>query len=110
MYANAERLLQLAFMMQAARPGISLGDIQSEFGIGRRTAERLRDAVLRVFPQAGEVPSDDALKRWRIPAGVITASLPLRPMKSRSSIWRRRACVAKDWMLVPERSRSFVES
>jgi predicted DNA-binding transcriptional regulator YafY len=71
MYANAERLLQVAFMMQAARLGVTLNDIQAQFGIGRRTAERLRDAVLRIFPQAEEVPSQDALKRWRIPAGVL---------------------------------------
>ena len=71
MYANAERLLQLAFMMRAARLGVSLGEIQTEFNVGRRTAERLRDAVLRVFPQAEEVPSSDALKRWRLPAGVL---------------------------------------
>jgi predicted DNA-binding transcriptional regulator YafY len=58
-------------MMQAARMGVSLGEIQAEFDVGRRTAERLRDAVLRVFPQAEEVPGGDALKRWRLPAGVL---------------------------------------
>ena len=68
MYANAERLLQAAFMMQASRLGVSLQEFQAEFGIGRRTSERLRDAVLRVFPQAEEVPSGDTLKRWRNPS------------------------------------------
>jgi predicted DNA-binding transcriptional regulator YafY len=71
MYANAERLLQAAFMMQASRLGVSLQEFQVEFGIGRRTAERLRDAALRVFPQAEEVPSGDTLKRWPIPTGVL---------------------------------------
>jgi predicted DNA-binding transcriptional regulator YafY len=71
MYANAERLLHLAFMMQGTRAGVSLADIESAFGIGRRTAERLRDAVLRVFPQAEEAPASDSFKRWYIPAGVL---------------------------------------
>jgi predicted DNA-binding transcriptional regulator YafY len=77
MYANAERLLQVAFLMQASRWGISLSDIQAEFAIGRRTAERLRDAVVRVFPQTEEVPGGDAFKRWRIPAGVLTGLVAL---------------------------------
>jgi len=71
MYENAERLLQLAFQMQATRSGVSLVDIQAEFDVGRRTAERLRDAVLRVFPQSEEVAGSDVLKRWRIPPGVL---------------------------------------
>jgi predicted DNA-binding transcriptional regulator YafY len=71
MYANAERLLQLALMMQGTRPGVSLADIQGEFNVGRRTAERMRDAVMRLFPQAEEAPGGDPFKRWRIPVGVL---------------------------------------
>jgi len=71
MYENAERLLQLAWRMQGTRTGISLVDIQAEFDVGRRTAERLRDAVLRVFPQSEEVAGRETVKRWRIPPGVL---------------------------------------
>lgn len=70
-YEKADNLLQLALEMQAARGGLSLQDIQEKFGVGRRTAMRMRDAILRNFPQAEEVDTDERTKRWRIPAGVV---------------------------------------
>ncbi len=70
-YEKADNLLQLALEMQAARHGMSLADIQERFDVGRRTAMRMRDAILRNFPQAIEVPSDEKTKRWRIPHGVL---------------------------------------
>lgn len=65
-YARAERLIQLALEMQAARGGLTLADIEQRFGVSRRTAIRMRDAVLAAFPQADEVPSNDRAKRWRL--------------------------------------------
>lgn len=65
-YARAERLIQLALEMQAARGGLTLTDIEERFGVSRRTAIRMRDAVVAAFPQADEVPSNDRSKRWRI--------------------------------------------
>jgi predicted DNA-binding transcriptional regulator YafY len=70
-YEKAENLLSLALEMQVARGGISLGDIQEKFEVTRRTAMRMRDAVLRIFPQADEVVTDERTKRWRIPAGTL---------------------------------------
>ncbi len=57
--------------MQANRQGLSLADIEERFRIGRRTAMRMRDAVLCTFPQAEEVAGDDRAKRWRIPKGTL---------------------------------------
>src|SRR5262245_49992888 len=69
----AERILQLACAMQGSRLGLSLGDIERQFRVGRRTAQRLRDAVLRVYPQAEQLVDDERRPRWRIPtAGVVT--------------------------------------
>lgn len=70
-YEKADNLLQLALEMQAARGGLSLAEIEARFGVGRRTAMRMRDAVLRNFPQAEEVATDERAKRWRIPAGTL---------------------------------------
>lgn len=70
-YEKADNLLQLALEMQAARHGLSLQDIQERFAVGRRTAMRMRDAILRNFPQAVDVETGDKTKRWRIPAGVL---------------------------------------
>jgi predicted DNA-binding transcriptional regulator YafY len=70
-HERLEDLLNLAMDMQASRGGISLMDIQERYGVGRRTAMRMRDTVLRVFPQADEVDTGERTKRWRIPPGVI---------------------------------------
>lgn len=65
-YARADRMIQLALEMQAARGGLTLSDIEARFGVSRRTAIRMRDAVIAAFPQADEVPSNDRAKRWRL--------------------------------------------
>lgn len=41
-------------------------DIEQRFEVSRRTAIRMRDAVIATFPQADEVPSNDRAKRWRL--------------------------------------------
>lgn len=73
-YGRAERLIQLALEMQAARGGLTLTDIEQRFEVSRRTAIRMRDAVISAFPQADEVPSNDRSKRWRL-AGDATRPL-----------------------------------
>lgn len=65
-YEKIENLLQLALEMQAARGGLSLKDIEARFDVKRRTAMRMRDAILRIFPQVDEVVTDERTKRWRI--------------------------------------------
>lgn len=68
-YSRAERLIQLALEMQATRGGLTISDIMEKFSVSRSTAIRMRDAVMRAFPQADEVPSPDRSKRWRSPNG-----------------------------------------
>lgn len=65
-YARADRLIQLALEMQASRSGLTLSDIEQRFNVSRRTAIRMRDAVITAFPQSDEVPSNDRAKRWRL--------------------------------------------
>ncbi len=72
-YSRAERLIQLALEMQAARGGLTISDIMERFDVSRRTAIRMRDAVIRAFPQADEVPSNDRTKRWRLSYGSVQA-------------------------------------
>ena len=70
-YEKADMVLQLALEMQASHMGLSLMEIEQRFGVGRRTAMRMRDAILRNFPQAEEVSTGERTKRWRIPRGVM---------------------------------------
>lgn len=41
----------------------------SDKGLSRRTAERLRDAIERLFPQVEQVNPGEVPKRWRLPGG-----------------------------------------
>lgn len=68
-YSRAERLIQLALEMQAASGGLTIAEIQEKFEVSRRTAIRMRDAVLRAFPSSGEVQTSERAKRWRLNAG-----------------------------------------
>jgi predicted DNA-binding transcriptional regulator YafY len=62
-------VLELARRMAASAEGVTMEEMMRETGTARRTAERLRDAVLVLFPQAEEV-SDPPFKRWRIRGGL----------------------------------------
>jgi predicted DNA-binding transcriptional regulator YafY len=70
-FRKAEDLLDLAITMQGTREGLSLQDVQSRYSVSRRTAERMRDAVERIFPQLEEANPGDRPKRWRLPPGVL---------------------------------------
>lgn len=70
-YQRMDDLLRLALKMQGLAQGLSLADIQAEFGVGRRTAERMRDSLARVFPSLEEVPTVERTKRWRLPPGTM---------------------------------------
>ncbi|GAA0653958.1 YafY family protein [Brevundimonas lenta] len=66
---KAAVVIDLARRMAASAEGLTLDDMVREMDVGRRTAERVRDAVLMLFPQAEEV-SDPPTKRWRIRGGL----------------------------------------
>ena len=72
-YEVTDRVLQLALAMQGSRLGLSLGDIERDFDVSRRTAQRMRDAVLRNYPQAEQLLDEERRPRWRIPvSGTVT--------------------------------------
>ncbi len=68
---KSRQLLKLALMMQASSEGVGIQDIQDEFEVVRRTAERMRDALVQLFPHVEEMLLDGKTKRWRLPAGSI---------------------------------------
>jgi predicted DNA-binding transcriptional regulator YafY len=65
-YERVEDILKLALAMQASYKGLSLNDIQEHFQVSRRTAERMRDAIVRLFPQIEEVETGSKIKRWKL--------------------------------------------
>lgn len=69
-YGRLLDLLRLALLAQAA-DGVSLDDICAEFSVSRRTAERMRDALLTALPQIEGVEDGDRRKRWRLPRQIL---------------------------------------
>ncbi len=74
---KSEQLLKLALMMQSSTEGVGLQEIQEEFEVGRRTAERMRDALLQLFPHVEEMRLDGKTKRWRLPASAIAGLIQI---------------------------------
>ncbi len=68
-YARQEDLQKLALNMQGSAEGVSLSDIEREFSVSRRTAERMRDAVRNAYPQIEEISGENGRKYWRFPPG-----------------------------------------
>lgn len=81
-HENAELLLRIAIEMQGRAAGVGIKDIQqlSDPPMSRRTAERCRDAVLRLFDgHQSEWVDDNGLKRWKLNTGLMRALLAPRP-------------------------------
>ena len=73
-YEKAETVLRVALDMQASALGLSLEEIQRNYSdkpLSRRTAERLRDAIERLFPQIEQANPGEVPKRWRLPGGTV---------------------------------------
>ncbi|MBN8527961.1 MAG: WYL domain-containing protein [Caulobacterales bacterium] len=66
---KAAMVIELARRLAASAEGLTLDEMARDMSVGRRTAERMRDAVLMLFPQVEEV-SDPPSKRWRIRGGL----------------------------------------
>jgi predicted DNA-binding transcriptional regulator YafY len=74
-YEKADTILRIALDMQGTAQGLSLEDIQQRYSdtpLSRRTAERLRDAIERVFPQMQQANPGELPKRWRLPTGTVS--------------------------------------
>lgn len=66
---KATRLLDLARMLAGSGEGMTLDEMARAMDVGRRTAERMRDAVWAAFPQM-EAIEDPPTRRFRIPSGL----------------------------------------
>ena len=70
-YGPAENLLRLARHLAATRIGITLDEMASELGVGRRTAERLRDTLQSIFPALDYHDDEARVRRWRLPGSAL---------------------------------------
>lgn len=68
-HEKAGSLLELARTLAASAEGLTLDEMAAAAGTGRRTVERMRDALEQIFPQM-EVLPEGTVKRYRIPGGL----------------------------------------
>ena len=68
-HEKAQTLLELARGLASSAEGLTLDEMAEQAGVGRRTVERLRDALWTLFPQMEEL-ADGPGKRFRIPGGL----------------------------------------
>ena len=70
-YGPAENLLRLARHLAATRTGLTLDEMATELGVGRRTAERMRDTLQAMFPELDYQDDNARLRRWRLPGSAL---------------------------------------
>jgi predicted DNA-binding transcriptional regulator YafY len=73
-YIKGQDLLRLA-MMVTRRRGVSLSEIEEEFGCVRRTAQRMTNALEETFPQVEQFTDDERRSRWRMPVRAVAPLL-----------------------------------
>ena len=76
-YEGLTNIVKLAIRMQGLRGGMTLDEIGTEFGVSRRTAERMRDAVEWAFGPLELAESDDNKHHWRLRSDALRRLVPL---------------------------------
>ncbi len=76
-YEGLTNIVKLAIRMQGLRGGMTLDEIEAEFGVSRRTAERMRDAVQEAFGVLESVEHDDNKNHWRLRSDALRRLVPL---------------------------------
>lgn len=74
-------LVRLAIHFQGARGGMTIADIQEEFSVSRRTAERMRDAVEAAFGPLEVIDTGGTDRRvhWRLQSRALPSFLDISP-------------------------------
>ena len=68
-YSRVSDVLDLIVLMQSKVLGITLNDIMRELNVTRRTAERIRDALILGLPQIDEIETVGKEKHWGFVSG-----------------------------------------
>lgn len=63
-YSRVSDILDLAIFMSSKLQGVTIRDIEERYNVSRRTAERMRDSLMCIFPFVDEIETDDNQKHW----------------------------------------------
>jgi len=55
MYGKTDNMNELVLLMQDTEEGISLQDIMKKYDVSLRTATRMKDAIIKKYPQVKEI-------------------------------------------------------
>mgnify|MGYP003306091721 CR=1 FL=1 len=61
-YSRVSDILDLAIFMSSKIQGVTINEIAQRYNVSRRTAERMRDSLICIFPQIDEIETDDVQK------------------------------------------------
>ncbi|MBQ6516035.1 WYL domain-containing protein [bacterium] len=78
-YSRISDILDLIVLMQSKVLGVTLSDISERFHVSRRTAERLRDAVINIIPQINEIETLGKEKHWGFMSGYMNEIITFTP-------------------------------
>ena len=78
-YSRISDVLDLITLMQSRVLGITLTDIVEELHVSRRTAERLRDAIIDILPQINEIETVGKEKHWGFTSGYMNEIINFTP-------------------------------
>lgn len=63
-YSRVSDILDLAVYMGSKIQGVTISEIAERYNVSRRTAERMRDSLICIFPQIDEIETGDVQKHW----------------------------------------------
>ena len=78
-YQRAADIVRLAIRLQGTWRGLTLDDISEEFGVSRRTAERMRNAVAAAFGPLRPVDRDDRRRHWKLQSRALPSLIQISP-------------------------------
>ena len=63
-YERILNIIDLIMLMQSKTVGVSLQEIQEHYSVSRRTAQRMKDIIISLYPQVVELQTNSKIKRW----------------------------------------------
>ena len=63
-YSRVSDIIDLAVFMSSKLQGVTITDISQRYNVSRRTAERMRDSLVNIFPSIDEIKTNDSQKHW----------------------------------------------
>lgn len=78
-FERLKDIVDLAIRLQGVRGGLTMDDIVAEFGVSRRTAERMRHAVEAAFGPLQAVETGDRRIHWRLESTSLRGLVRITP-------------------------------